>query len=76
MLEKNPKINYTIRFRNREEIQGSFALTKFKGYYTYSVFNDDYFNSGGILTYKVDLIADGEVVEEWRQHLWKELIKF
>ena len=69
-------ITYTIRFRNREEITESFRVTKSRGYYTYGIYNDQYFKSRGILTYKVDLIIDGEVVEEWRQHLWKELIQF
>lgn len=75
-LSKDIEITYRIRFRNKTEIQESFKVNKLNGYYTYSIFNDDYFKSGGILTYKVDLMADGEIVEEWRQQLWKELIIF
>lgn len=73
---KNIEITYRIRFRNKTEIQESLKVNKLSGFYTYSIFNDDYFNSGGILTYKVDLIVDGHIVEEWRQQLWKELIIF
>jgi len=75
-ISQDVTIIYTIRFRNREEIQESFKVTKSRGYYTYALFNDDYFKSRGILTYKVDLMVDGVVIEEWRQHLWKELIQF
>ncbi len=74
--DKEITIKYTIRFRNKNEVQDSFKITRPRGYYTYSSYNDDYFKNGGILTYKVDLLIDGVVVEEWRQHLWKELIKF
>lgn len=73
---KDIEITYRIRFRNKTEIQESFKVNKLSGFYTYSIFNEDYFNSGGILTYIVDLKADGEIVEEWRQQLWKELIIF
>lgn len=74
--DKDITIKYTIRFRDKNEIQDSFKVTRSRGYFTYSLYNDDYFKKGGIQTYKVDLLIDDVVIEEWRQHLWKELIKF
>lgn len=73
---ENIELKYTIRFRNKKEITEAVRLTKRKGYYIYSILNCDYFDSGGIQTYKVELLGDGIVFEEWRQHLWKELIVF
>lgn len=73
---KDVSIHYTIRLRNKEEIDRTFTVTCPRGYFTYSLYNEDYFDSGGILTYKVELMADGILLEEWRQHLWKELIQF
>jgi hypothetical protein len=70
------RVNFIIRFRDKTQIEKSFQVTKPRGYYTYSLFSDDYFKSGGIVTYRAELIADGVVIDEWRQHLWKELIVF
>jgi hypothetical protein len=69
-------VHFIIRLKDKTEIEKSFQVTLQRGYYTYSLFNDDYFNSRGIATYKAELIADGIVIDEWRQHLWKELILF
>ncbi|HRD55431.1 MAG TPA: hypothetical protein PLC42_03435 [Parachlamydiaceae bacterium] len=73
---KNMAVRYKIRLANRKEIEDAFIIREPKGYFTYSLFGDDYFKSGGIATYKAELIGDGEIIEEWCQHLWKELIQF
>lgn len=73
---QNISIRYKIRLADRTEVEDAFTLREPKGYFTYSLFGDDYFKSGGITTYKAELIGDGEIIEEWRQHLWKDLIKF
>lgn len=41
----------------------------------YTLLNERYFETEGILTYKVDLMGDGQILEEWRHQLWHELIK-
>jgi hypothetical protein len=69
-------LNIRIRFKNREEVSETRAICVKTGSYVYALVNDDYFDKGGILTYKVDMIADGTVIEEWRHQLWTELIRF
>lgn len=70
------EIRYTIRLRDKKEIRESFPVGRNCGYITYSLYNDDYFKSGGIATYKVELYGDGILLEEWRHQLWQELIVF
>ncbi len=67
-------LNIRIRFRNREEVNFNVPIEKTCGTYIYVVANDDFFNTNGILTYKVDLWGGGIVLEEWRHQLWHELI--
>jgi len=64
-----------VRFYDRSEVEESIQVNKITGNYLYYLLNDDYFDTGGILTYKVDLIGDGQVLEAWRHQIWAELIK-
>jgi hypothetical protein len=42
---------------------------------TYKLFNEDYEKTGGILTYKAQIVTqDGKVFREWRHQLWINLI--
>ena len=68
-------LNIRIRFRNRTEIELNIPIEKTCGYYMYEVANDSFFETQGILTYKVDLVGGGAVLEEWRHQLWHEIIK-
>lgn len=71
---RNLLLNVTVRFRNHQEITESVELTKLKGTYIYTLVNEDYLATRGILTYKIDLIEDGEIIEAWRHQIWTELI--
>lgn len=64
-----------IRFRNLEEIEINVPLEKACGSYLYVISNENFFESKGILTYKVDLMGGGCLLEEWRHQLWHELIQ-
>lgn len=67
-------LEITIRFRNKEEIIEIFHLLKTRGTYVFSLFNEDYFQKRGILTYKVNLIGNGCILEEWRHQIWADFI--
>lgn len=67
-------LNLKMRFRNREEANEKIDILKKSGIYTYSLLNEDYFDKGGILTYKVELIGGNQIIDEWRHQLWVELI--
>ncbi len=76
LSKDNLHLELKVRFRNREEIKETVAICRASGTYYYYLINQDFFEKGGILTYRVDLIGDGEVLEEWRHQLWTELILF
>lgn len=63
-----------IRFRNREETTESLGILKRKGTYIYELLNEEYIQKQGILTYKMDLIGNGQVLEEWRHQIWTDLL--
>lgn len=76
LSKENLHLELKVRFRNREEIQETVSICHSSGTYYYYLINQDFFTKGGILTYKVDLVGSGEVLEEWRHQLWTELILF
>lgn len=67
-------LNIRIRFRNREEVEINVPIEKTWGSYTYVLPNECYFETQGIMTYKVTLVGDNLVLDEWRHQLWHELI--
>lgn len=70
------KLKVIVRFGNHEEDSLEVLVTRSKGGYTYYLLNQDYFCKKGIETYKVDLFADGELLEERLHPLWVNLINF
>lgn len=65
-----------VRFRNLKEVEISIPLEKDRGFITYNVINQDYKDSGGILTYRVFLMQGENILEESQHALWTELILF
>lgn len=70
----NPHLEITIRMRNREQIVRHVPVKRRCGTTLYRILNDRYCETGGFLTYKVQLIAGGCIYEEWRHQLWAEII--
>ena len=60
--------------RNRDQITRRVPLKRSFGTTLYRLLNEEYCESGGFLTYKVQLFAGGCIHEEWRHQLWAELI--
>jgi hypothetical protein len=71
---ENLRLKVTMRFRTREEVVETVQIHKKSGTYVYNLLNDDYINTRGILTYKVDLIGGDCILEEWRHQIWTDLI--
>lgn len=68
------QLSIKLRFYNHTEKTELVDLDKNHGFYIYSLLNEDYCETKGILTYKVQLLSCGKVLEEWRHQLWVELI--
>lgn len=69
-------LEIVIHLMNKEKVCRSVPITRFSGTYVYELLNEEFFENGGILTYKVDLIGDGQVLKTWKHQLWTELILF
>jgi len=65
-----------VRFCNKEQVVKKVFLKKSKGTFFYCLLNEEYFQKGGIKTYRVRLISENSLLEEWRHQLWTELIVF
>ena len=69
-------INARIRFTNLQEVEWVIPVTEPRGRVTHEILNEDYDTTGGVLTYKVDLLEGDTLLEEQRHALWTELILF
>lgn len=64
-----------VRYRDHSEMVVSWPLLKKHGTYTYDLLGEAYDTKGGIMTYKVQVLSENHVLEEWVQKLWVDLIK-
>ena len=69
-------LHILVRLRNREDDEVNVPINTTSGNYCYYLLNEDYFNSCGILTYKVELIGCDKVLDEWCHQLWVNIINF
>jgi hypothetical protein len=67
-------VQLTLRYKNREIECYTHTPTAQSGHWTYRLVDEEYWKRGGILSYKVDLLVNNEIIEEWRHHLWVEII--
>ncbi len=58
----------TVRFWNEEQVTRTIPLLRRRGYQAF------FFPDEKILTYRVDVISNGEIVESWLHQFWTELI--
>lgn len=73
-LVEGNQLRLTLRYKNREMESYECSPTAQSGYWTFRLVAEEYWRRGGILSYKVDLLVDNEIIEEWRHHLWVEII--
>ena len=66
----------TLRFRNKEEVKETVFIDRPVGKTIYSLLDADYFEKRGILTYKVELFNEEDLLKTWKHQLWTELITF
>lgn len=74
LCENCLQIQYTIRFGNRSEIIETIPVEKCNSYYVFDLSSDQFCERGGIRTYKVEVLYQGEIIESWYHQLWVELI--
>jgi hypothetical protein len=72
---KNPEVVLDLVLWDYTARQIRIPMKRRMDFATYSLFNEEYEKTGGILTYKAEIVTeDGEVFREWKHQLWVELI--
>lgn len=69
-------LSIKVRYKNHKEEEVSVPIKDKKGTCLYNVFNDKFCETGGVVTYKIDLKTEQTVLESWVHPLWRELITF
>lgn len=67
-------LHLTVRLRNHQEQKLKIPIESKRGFYVYDLINQEYFQSGGILTYQVEITNESCVITSWKHPLWAELI--
>ncbi|HKY99981.1 MAG TPA: hypothetical protein VJ112_02325 [Rhabdochlamydiaceae bacterium] len=75
IFKKKPEVVLDLIFWDYTTKTVCFPIEHRMGYVTYSLLDEDYLKTGGILTYKVEIVTeDGDIYEEWKHQLWVNLI--
>lgn len=75
LLEKKPQIVFHMIYKNHTEKTVIYPIESRLGYEVYSLLDKDYDETGGLLTYKADIItSDHQIYREWKHQLWVNLI--
>lgn len=66
-----------IIYKNLEEETVSYTAFRDKGMFEFQLLDDKFDATGGILTYKAELMTfDGEMIKDYKHRLWFDLISF
>ncbi len=74
LREEELKVALHLIYRNHTQEYKEIFLIKSHGLYLFTLINEDYFEKGGILTYKAELIKGDQILDEWCHQLWTDLI--
>lgn len=69
-------LDVRIRLGNGKEVRQKVPIHHLFGSHIYSLVNEEYAEAKGIMTYKIELIGDGRVLQLWQHQLWVELVVF
>ena len=74
-LEEGLTLVLSIIYKNHSQDTICYPVNKRRGVLTYSLLGEDFKQTEGLLTYKVEILQkDHTVIKEWKQQLWTELI--
>lgn len=68
-------LSVNIRLHDRSAITEEVPVCQATGSFSYTLINDAYFDTKGILSYRAKLIQGDCVLDEWRHQIWAELIE-
>ena len=74
-LAKNPQIIFTVIYKNHTEKKFVYPIQRTIGFEVYSLLDKDYDETGGVLTYRAEIVGeDNTILREWKHQLWVNLI--
>jgi len=75
LIAQEPTLRLELVFHNFTSRTVTYPICQGVGTRSYLVANEDYEETGGILTYKAEIVTeDGEVFRSWKHQLYVELI--
>jgi hypothetical protein len=75
VMEEHPNLVLRVIFWNYTEKNIVFPIRHRAGYKVFSVLNEEYEKTGGLLTYSAQIVSqDNQVYKEWKHQLWVNLI--
>lgn len=63
-----------IRYGNKEIEKMEIPVTTTRGWWIFRLLNQKYSEKEGILSFKAELIQEGELLDSWTHFLWADLI--
>lgn len=76
LLTQDPKILLTLIYKNHTQEERTYAISARSGTEVYSLLNKEFEEREGLLTYRAEIVAGGEVYKEWKHQLWVNLLTF
>lgn len=75
LLEKKPQIIFQAIYKNHTEKTFVYPIESRLGYEVYTLIDDEFDTTGGLLTYRADIMTeDKNVYRQWKHQLWVNLI--
>jgi hypothetical protein len=65
----------SIRYKNLETERKDFFLPTSRGFLTLKFINEAYWLKGGVLSFKVEVFNQEELLDCWVHHVWADLIE-
>jgi hypothetical protein len=76
-IENQPLfLHLIVRFRNHQEKEIKIPIETKRGFYIYDLNDQNYCESGGILTYFAEIRNESCIITSWKHPLWANLITF
>lgn len=64
-----------LRYWNRQQDIKIEPVCKQRGTVVYTLMNEDYIATKGIMSYKVELIDNESIISEWKHQIWTDVIQ-
>lgn len=75
LLVKQPHVELYLLFRNHTEKKITYPALYKSGYIVYRLEGEEFDQTGGLLTYRADIVTkEGVICRRWKHQLWVNLI--